>query len=282
VRYAIEPAPHADALYGEVIVLLEQGFAAHRTHRSVSVPILRTEIDSLSSKDAGAIVNAAAGVVARLAGNLLEQHFWGEAWDDHPVKQLSDAIDGAHILTVSWPVFRMEASRPAAVRVVVGDSIVQPLLAGDVSTALVDDLQRQYTQVLTRSVGRAIVKYLATRELERKARKEGGETAEFVVGLFANVAANALEQADTRSWSLLPDRISVARLVLPAGSYPVRLELQGADGNGYRVVDLGTVDVEAGRQSFVMERVWGPDVGRERLPQPAPVEQPGSGAVSSR
>jgi uncharacterized protein len=265
-RFALVPSlDHADN--GEIVVLLEQGFAAHRVQRSLHVPVYATEIDSLQSGDLAGILAAAAAVTARLAGNLLEQHVWGGSWDDHPAKQLSDALDGAHIVRVAWPEYRPDATRPAAARVFVGEHALDAPVVEDVSAQLVRALSRERSELLTRAVARAMVKYLAARELEKRAKKEGGAAAEFVVGLIANAAANALEQADTRAWSLLPDRISIARLSLPPGSYPLRLELVTVAGAEPEIVELGEVVVRRGERVFLSRRVWGEERGSDPAPR---------------
>jgi hypothetical protein len=61
--------------------------------------------------------------------------------------------------------------------------------------------------------------------------------------------------ADTRSWHLLPARLEVLRLRLPAGRQPLVARIDG------RPVALGDVSVRAGGIAFVGVRLWD-DAGR--------------------
>lgn len=73
------------------------------------------------------------------------------------------------------------------------------------------------------------------------------------VDLGINVAGviwEAMEQADTRSWRLLPARIDIARTELPAGQWPVHLRLSqyGASGAPQTI----PVHIADGRNTYVV------------------------------
>jgi len=244
---------------GDLVVVLEHGWVAHRAPRELHVPLFPEDVDGVRGDDHNGIADAAAQVSARLLNNLAEQSAWGAAMDDRPVAQWADALDGAYIFKLSWPVYRLEASRPAQVRVLVDDSVAASTTVEDLSSRVADAFEAQRPLVLTRAVGRGVTKYVLTREVERKAKKQGGEVAAFFASRLANLAGNVLEQADTRSWSLLPDRISLARVALPAGEHRVRIEVRG--GEGVDTLDLGTVEIRAGSSVFRSRRVWGSEQG---------------------
>jgi hypothetical protein len=267
-RYGISGAPVAGA--GEVVVLVEHGWVAYRAPEELHVPILPEEQEALRGDDEReredgedgdeegereSVAEVAARVAARLLGNAVEEARWGSSYDEHPMVQWADAAAGAHILKLAWPVTRLEASRPARVRVVAGDSSAAAPVAEDLSAQVAREFAGRRALILTRAVGRALTKYLLTREVEEKAEKKGGELAGWVAARVANLAGNALERADTRSWSLLPDRISVVRLTLPPGEHPLRLEVD-CGGETPRVVELGRVTVTPGGRVFRSARVW--------------------------
>lgn len=274
-RYRIGALPAAPgAGTGEVVVLLEHGWVAHRAGQDIHVPIPESEIEELESGDNGAMLAAAGRITAHLTGNLLEQAWWGEAADEHPAFQVSDALAGAYILRMAWPALRLEACAPTRVRVVVAgaDAVgAEPLSeeavpVGDVSGGIARSFAAARPQIFTRMVGRGIAKYLATRELSQKAEKEGGEAAGWLTTRLANAAGNALERADTRSWSLLPDRVSVARFALPAGRHTLRVEVLGPDGEVRETRELGEVEVPSGATVFRSGQVWGSEMGELRRP----------------
>lgn len=276
-RYRIGALPAAPgAGTGEVVVLLEHGWVAHRAGQDIHVPIPESEIDELESGDDSSVLAAAGRITAHLTGNLLEQAWWGEAVDEFPAFQVSDALAGAYILRMAWPALRLEACTPTRVRVLVADADADTVGAeplseeavpvGDVSGGIARSFAAARPQIFTRMVGRGIAKYLLTRELAQKAEKEGGEAAGWLATRLANVAGNALERADTRSWSLLPDRVSVARFALPAGRHTLRVEVLGPDGEVQETRELGEVEVPSGGTVFRSGHVWGSEMGELRRP----------------
>jgi hypothetical protein len=252
-RYGPPHGPTGDA--GEVLVVVEHGWVAHRAPEDLHVPVLPEEVQALDGREEGertGVAEVAARVSARLLENALEEARWGVQW--------AEAVSGAHILKLAWPVTRLEASRPARVRVVAGDSAAPAPAAEDLSAGVAQEFAGRRALILTRALARALTKYLLTRELEEKAEKQGGELAGYLAARVANAAGNALEWADTRSWSLLPDRISVVRLTLPPGEHPLRIEVE-TGGNGPEVVELGAVRITPGGRAFRSARVWGDDPG---------------------
>lgn len=69
-----------------------------------------------------------------------------------------------------------------------------------------EDLADQNVKTMAAATVRAVAKY----QMVRKARESGQ-----LGGLFANIAGLLSEQADVRSWNMLPSSIQVARLVAP-------------------------------------------------------------------
>lgn len=90
-------------------------------------------------------------------------------------------------------------------------------------------LKDQLPGIMVRTVVRAIAKSA----LQYQAQKNGGPVA----GLVAGVASVVTEQADERAWRTLPERVAVARAILPRGTVP--LEFQGAAGPYRTEVKVG-------------------------------------------
>jgi len=105
------------------------------------------------------------------------------------------------------------------------------------------------------------VKFLASHEIERGARKQAGETVGWVAGRLANLGANLSERADTRGWTLLPDRIGVLRIALPPGEHHLRLEVLDDHGEVSDTLDLGRVTLEPRGTLVLNHRVWGDEMG---------------------
>ncbi len=254
-RYGVADAPDS-AKTGDLIVLVEHGFVAHRTHQDIHVPILGDELKAMESEEGDSVAAAIGRASARLLRNLVQQAEWGYAYDEAPGVQWADAMEGAYIFKLAWPAYRLDAHRAAAARVIVNDQVVAAPAAEDLSAGAVRAWESQRAAVLGRAVARGLVKFQLARKAERKAEKQGGETAGWIVGRLANVAGNLSERADTRGWTLLPDQISVARLALAPGSHRVRLETLGATGEVIGEMDLGMVNVRRGGRTLLSRRVW--------------------------
>lgn len=246
-----------DAAGGDVLLLIERGFVSHRAPEALHIPIFPEEIEGVDGSDSEQVINAAGVIVTRLVNNLSERAMWGQAVDDLQWAQWANALGGAYVLRLAWPVSRRESAAPSELRVFVGDSLAALATVGEISSLAELDLEAQRPAMLTRLVARGLVKYLVSRSVEEKAEEEGGELAGFIAGRLSNLAANELERADTRSWSLLPDRVSLTRLRLPSGTHHIRLEVIDGSGAVLEVRDLGQVEVVPGRLTTLTQRVWG-------------------------
>ena len=248
---------------GDVLVLIEHGFAAHPVEEELYLPISAAEVDGLAEEDRDGIGRAASRISAELLAKNDHRVLGGGggARDGRVVSWADGSEADLFFLKVAWPVLRLEALRPAGVRVRIGELATEPAPLDDVSGVLADRWVQRRPEVLGRMIGRALVKRLLVREAERKAEKQGGEVAAMVVGLVANTAANALEQADTRSWTLLPDRVSLARFRLPPGEHIVTVEVLDRWGSVAERIELPPVRIRAGERVFLSRRVWGPELG---------------------
>lgn len=118
----------------------------------------------------------------------------------------------------------------------------------DIGTMAVEQYEAVYPQVLARAVVRRIVKKGTIYAL--KSAADVNDTASVLMDV-AGVAWEATENADTRCWSLLPDKIQVLRLELPEGTH--RIELQSLDERGPWGGFFGRdVVVRNGRNTYVM------------------------------
>ncbi|HET7460508.1 MAG TPA: hypothetical protein VFJ82_04645 [Longimicrobium sp.] len=260
-RYQLaHAAMHPEPGMAQLVVFVENGWVAHRASEDIHVPIFRDELDAADSGESG---DVAARVVARLIGNVQEQAYWGEALDEHPGFQLGTALEGGYVMKLAWPEYRLEAADAPNVRVVVDSEAVDAPVVEDVSAAMLRRWQAERPGAFTRMVGRGIVKLTATRGVERAATKKD-ETVGWITGRALNLAANLLEHADTRSWTLLPNRISVARFNLPAGEHDVRVEVLDENGAVAQTVDLGKVTLQPRGTLVLNRRVWGDEMGDVR------------------
>jgi uncharacterized protein len=272
-RYGLDPTVR-DPSGAEVVVFIEHGFAAHRAQQDVVLPIFTHDL--VAGEDASPSTVAVAGLVtARLAGLLAtgygtrplwEHDSWNTTRGRHALPYGSAYGEVAHLVRLSWPVMRLEASRTADVRIVHGEDRVPARPLEDVSARVVREMERQRNTILARMAVRGVAKYVIAREAGDAVEREGGRVLGTIVGLVTNAAGNALEQADTRSWSLLPDQIAVARVRVPAGAQSLSVEVVDRAGIVAQTIELAPIELRPGDRRVVSHRVWGPEAGdRERL-----------------
>jgi uncharacterized protein len=255
---------------GEVVLIVERGFVAHLTEESLHVAVGEDELDRLDSGDRDGISAVAAVVASRLLGTTAARRAWGASWDDDPSEPIGHASSGSQLLRLAWPALRQEPlSEEQPLRVLLDSDTIEFVRAADISSVLADELEAARPAATARLVARALTKYLVARELERKAEKEGGEFLGFVAGRLATHAANEMERADLRSWTLLPNEITMVRLALPEGRHELRVQIISERGEPPVMLRFEPVEVRAGGVSFVNQRVW-PDgtLVSGRIPEP--------------
>jgi uncharacterized protein len=266
-------APPPDS--GDVFLVLEQGYVAHRVQSSLTMVLLPDEVQALSTGSAAETVAAAAVVSTRVLTMLALAPASGRAGghvhipvaplayapcevasDTARIRRPGDSrcrpdasLADDYLLHVAWPQYVRGTAPPPAAVLAGGEAFV-PLHAADVSAAVIDDYDAQKTLVLARAIARAATKFAASRKAKDKATDERGKATGEAVGLLVNVATAVTEQADTRSWHLVPDRVSVVRVRLPAGAQDVEVQF-----GAHQVVRL-PVTVPAGGYAVATARGW--------------------------
>jgi len=286
---------------GDVVVLIERGFVAHRVEQGLAVLLLPEEIELFDEGDAEERAALAAHIAARVVAHAAESLTYtgsrpatlfvappegytpprprrvvecerAAASDtarsssgssgsrtSEGTAQSGDKADkctkrrerNPYLLRIAWPAYRRPAESAAPLAVTLPDGRVEPVRAfADLSDAVIRDFQAQRAAIVARTIARGITKLLVSRAVESELA-EKDETAGRIAGLLGNVSTALLEQADTRSWHLLPGSIGMTRLRLPAGTHA--LSVPDADGSS---LDIGQVEVRPGRVTFVSARTF--------------------------
>ena len=271
----VDPPPRQPA--GEVVLVVEQGFAPHRIERSAVAVLgladvrglhreadaIRTEERTSAALSAVADTPEAAGDSAAVATSLARE-LLGEASARRGgrVRLAGDSDGGVRLLRLAWP----ELAAPVAARPVrglrpAGDVEVEPAGAADADLAGAVAAEFRGGQVgrLARTLLRAAAKQAAAEAVSEAAGDDEDEDGwGEALGTAASIFAAAIERADTRSWHLLPARISVLRLRLPPGEHRLTLELDTPGADRRREVEIGPVTVRRGRPTVLSHRVWPP------------------------
>lgn len=273
-RYGIPPAAPGPGS-GELVVVVGDGWVAHRMESALHVAIPEEDVERWrdGDEDDESTTELVGRVSARVAASMTERAAWGQTWEDNPAVQAAVIAGDGYVMRLAWAVPRLEANSADHLRLVVGDSAADggpveavPALAGDLSAGMVRAMEAQRPAMIARLVARGVAKFAASRKIEEEAEEESRFLG-WLANAITGAASLATERADTRSWSLLPDRVSVARVALPVGEHAVRLEVLSADGTAVRTIDLGRVTVAPGSTVIRSAFVWGTEMGdvRSRL-----------------
>lgn len=227
--FASDSAP-AGRDEGDVLVVVERGFVAHRATESINIFFGDDDRDSLRSP-----------TFDRPPRRRTHEHHDGDD-DDH-----------GYWLAVAFPSLRRSPHVFGTAQAFVDGASV----TGSRLTTLLDDAAgadegRERAGLLVRAAARAATKYAVTKAV--KDRK--GELA----GHIVNIGASILERADIRSWHLLPQEITVLRVRVPSGLH--QLQVGVGEGLDAGRVDVGPVTVHAGQVTIAAVRLWSDPASR--------------------
>jgi uncharacterized protein len=122
----------------------------------------------------------------------------------------------------------------------------------DLNQAAHDSYVANRDQQIARAVARRVVKKGAIYAAKEQLAVAGGSGADIVLNL-GGIAWEALEKADTRHLQLLPARIEVLQLTLPAGLHQLELSSGAAGERGGKPTEVRVpVIVDDGRNTFVL------------------------------
>ena len=241
---------------GELLLVVERGFVAHRTTASINVFFGSSDRDSLS--DSSAI---RSGVPSRIAERMARGDRSGvtvygheqvprvrRGTRDHDDDDDDDDDRDGYWLSVAVPSLR-RMTRPSGGDVGLAIDGIQ--LSSSRMNAMIDDAsaadeRRERVALLTRAVARAATKYA----LAKAVKDKKGEVA----GKIVNIGASMLERADNRSWHVLPQEIRLLRVPLAPGQHTVQLTV--GEGFDARRIDVGPVTIRSGALTITSTRVW--------------------------
>ena len=109
-----------------------------------------------------------------------------------------------------------------------------------VDALAVKSLEEQMPTIVARAAARQAIKYQATKAANEQSNG---------LGLLFNLAGTLLEQADTRSWTTLPQAIYMARIPLQPGSYNLSLKITSYDGRD-KTVKFDGIRIKAGENVY--------------------------------
>ncbi len=155
---------------------------------------------------------------------------------------MSQDLVSGRMYRISLPALQDRPSRVRSLRVTAGSVSVGGEVVEDISRAAHRALADELPGMTARALSRMVAKDVA-------ARKASEEDA--LAGALINFLGVVAEQADTRSWNILPDTIRLATLRLPAGEHAVTVQLYDAWNNVLTTRQFAPVVVKPGGITFL-------------------------------
>ena len=172
---------------------------------------------------------------------------------------LPDPSSGV-LVRFALPYYESRFNNVVSARIVVSGMRASTELVDDIDAIARKSLDARMAAITARSLARTVAKVSAGKALQKKAldRRNENDAAVALLGSLAlQVAAVVTERADTRSWLTLPANIQLARLPLPPGSYTVKVELLGKDGQLISSSEYREVLVSKSRKTYLTQH-WVP------------------------
>lgn len=118
----------------------------------------------------------------------------------------------------------------------------------DIEAAAIKELDHRIAGMTAKKIAGAVVKH-------HIADQVGKQTNNEALGLLTALLLHGTDHADLRSWSTLPARMQVARLIVPAGRHDLTLDMVTTFGTESKAVkQFPGVEVKAGQTTFLNYR----------------------------
>jgi hypothetical protein len=128
----------------------------------------------------------------------------------------------------------------------IDDVPVQLDLVSDLGAEIVREFDELKPKIIGSAITRMIVRAAAA-EGARAAGNQGNEVVGLLSALAIEGAMVALDKPDTRSWTTLPDRVWIGRVLVPPGQHTLEISVRGNGGEERR-----TATVNVGEGGYVV------------------------------
>lgn len=179
----------------------------------------------------------------------------GPSLDENNIRVANPAPigDAPKMFSLAVPKFVKRSVPVARVVLSSGSSSATSEVVEDINDIAEKSFNDRMPLIMARGVARLVAKNVASKAAKDKM---GGGIPGF--GLISDIAVNASERADTRTWSLIPGNILMARLSLPAGKHDVTATYYSTNGVVLGTREFKDVEVKASRKAFVSDYFLNP------------------------
>ena len=126
-------------------------------------------------------------------------------------------------------------------------------LISDIGALLIKDLERQNAAVYSKTIARALGRYVLARVAVNQVRQQESKdhTVSVLANSILNIANSILEKADKRSWRTLPETINMVRLYIPEGTHKLNINFLDSSNTVVSTQQI-TADIIKNKKTFVV------------------------------
>jgi hypothetical protein len=159
------------------------------------------------------------------------------------------------MVRVAFPSFEPTpyAIRGMAVRADDVAAEIPTVVVQDIGAIAVKNLKDRNLRERAKAVARAMIKWSLTQKISDEVGDKNGAGLGWLTKTIMQAAGSLTEASDKRSWGTLPDKIAMARLLLPEGDHTLHLDFRTAGGGAAGTQDR-PVTVTEGRRTFIVVR----------------------------
>ena len=162
-----------------------------------------------------------------------------------PVKKPNSATvispSSGQLIRISVPAYVKRPIALSGVNYQVADQQGQLEITEIVDPLAIKALEREMPTIVARAAARQALKYQATKQANQQ---------DNALGLLVNITGALLEQADTRSWTTLPQGIYMARIALKPGTYNLSLHIVSSYDGKHKTFSFNGLRIKAGENTY--------------------------------
>ena len=126
-------------------------------------------------------------------------------------------------------------------------------LISDIGELLIKDLERQNAAVYSKTIARALGRYVLARVAVNQVRQQENKdhTVSILANSILNIANSILEKADKRSWRTLPETINMVRIYIPEGTHKLNINFLDSSNTVVSTQQI-TADIIKNKKTFIV------------------------------
>lgn len=262
-RYISGLLSEADKEYSEAYIYYYESFKAFKnyansygtvTPKYLFEDLLRMSVPADRKSELHSIIPNPSNIKctdyqsARKMGKIVLIHLNGKA----PVKVENkySVVTATGPISIAFPDFVANPPACHSSKLILKSDknsyVEESVLFEDINRIALKDLADRKVRITAKAIARAVAKQVVVQASANEMEKKYGPMAGLMTNIAGNVAASALEQADTRSWRTLPGEIYIARSFVPEGQYQVAVENCHGDQKS-----LDPVSIKAGETKII-------------------------------